>query len=133
MQATLRGLGLVATVAGASGVLRGPAEVRGATAISAPVDSEYRFYAAWYAVFGVLLGRAAREPEGEALLVRAAAAGLLAAAAGRVVSIRKLGSPNRSQQALLALEVAIPTVLVPWHAAVVRAHDRAAAGSGSCR
>jgi hypothetical protein len=120
LKAALRGLGAVATVAGASGVLRGSGEVHGAGRVSAPVDSEYRFYAAWYAVFGVLLGRAARAPEQETTIVRAAGIGLLSAAAGRLISIRKLGPPNNGQKLLLALEVVIPAVIVPWQTRVAR-------------
>jgi hypothetical protein len=120
LQATLATIGAVATAAGVSGVVRGPAEVAGGGAVSAPVDSEYRFYAAWYPVFGVLLLRCARAPEREAVIVRAVAAGFLTAAAGRVLSIRRLGRPNRFQQVLLAIELAIPPVIVPWQAAVAR-------------
>lgn len=120
LQAALRGLGAVATIAGANGVLRGAGEVHGAGSVSAPVDSEYRFYAAWYAVFGVLLGRAARAAETETTIVRAAGLGLLTAAGGRLLSIRKLGPPSNGQKVLLALEVVIPAVIVPWQARIAR-------------
>jgi hypothetical protein len=116
LQATLAAIGAVATVAGTSGVVRGSAEIIGGGPVSARVDNEYRFYAAWYPVFGVLLLRAARQPEREALIVRAAATGFLIAAGGRVLSIRKLGQPNSLQKVLMALEFAIPAVIIPWQA-----------------
>ena len=121
LHATLATLGTVATAAGLSGVLRGASEVTGAGPVSAPVDSEYRFYAAWYPVFGILLLRAARAPEDEARIVHAAAAGLITAAGGRLLSWRTLGQPNRLQQVLLGLEILIPAVIVPWQHRVARA------------
>lgn len=80
----------------------------------ANVDSEYRFHAARYPISGVLLVRAAG--------VRAFSAGLLLAASGRTLSVRKLGPPNALQRVLMALEFAIPAVIVPWQAAVAREH-----------
>jgi hypothetical protein len=120
LQATLAVIGGVATLAGANGVLRGAAEVFGGGPVSARVDSEYRFYASWYPVFGVLLLRAARQPENERLIVRAGAAGFLLAAGGRLLSIRKLGPPNALQKTLLGLEVVLPVVIVPWQERVSR-------------
>ena len=118
LQTVLTAIGVVATVAGASGVLRGSAEVKGGGPVSAPVDSEYRFYAAWYPVLGVLLLRAARRPETETAIVRACAAGFFLAACGRVLSIRSLGAPNSVQKFLLGAELVIPAVVVPWQSAV---------------
>lgn len=121
LQVVLASIGAVATVAGGSGVLRGAAEVKGGGPVSAPVDSEYRFYAAWYPVLGVLLLRAARRPEAETTIVRACAAGFFLAACGRVLSIRKLGPPNSVQKLLLGAEFVIPAVVVPWQAALATA------------
>jgi hypothetical protein len=101
-------------------VLRGAAEVTGGGPVSARVDSEYRFYAAWYPVMGVLLLRAARAPEREAVVVRAVGAGFFTAACGRVLSLRSLGPPNTLQKVLMAVEFAIPVVIVPWQAQVAR-------------
>ena len=127
LRVALAAMGGVATVAGASGVLRGTAEVLDGGPVSANVDSEYRFYAAWYHVVGLLLFRAARRPEAESTVVRAAAGGLFVAACGRVVSIGRLGRPHRFQLVLLGLEFAIPAVLLPWHWSVV-ARSRQAQG-----
>ncbi len=118
LQIVLAAIGSVAALAGASGVLRGPAEVAGGGPVSANVDSEYRFYASWYAVFGVLLLGAARRPETGTMVVRACGAGFLASACGRVLSIRSLGPPNKLQKVLMALEFVIPVVVVPWHSAL---------------
>ena len=118
LQVALTTIGVVATVAGGSGVVRGAAEVKGGGPVSAPVDSEYRFYAAWYPVLGVLLLRASRRPEVETTIVRACAAGFFLAACGRVLSIRSLGAPNSVQKFLLGVEFVIPAVVIPWQAAI---------------
>ena len=120
LQMTLATIGGVATLAGANGVLRGAAEVIGGGPVSARVDSEYRFYASWYPVFGVLLLRAARQPEEERVVVRAGAAGFLLSACGRLLSIRRLGQPNALQKVLLGLELLIPAVILPWQERVSR-------------
>lgn len=127
LQLTLRALGTVAVAAGTRGVVRGASEVPNPGAVSANVDSEYRFYAAWYPVFGVLLLRAARAPEREAVLIRACGAGSLLAATGRLLSVREHGTPHPSQRLLLGLELLIPAVIVPWQARVAgAARDRRA-------
>ena len=125
LRVALGTMGGVATVMGASGVLRGAAEVIDGGPVSANVDSEYRFYAAWYHVIGLLLLRAARRPEEESTVVRATAGGLLVAAGARVLSIRRLGRPHRFQLVLMGLEFAIPAVLLPWHSSVVARSRRA--------
>lgn len=121
LQLMLGTLGAVALVAGTRGVLRGAAEVPKGGDVAANVDSEYRFYAAWYPVFGFLLLRAARAPEEQVVLVRACGGGLLLAGTARVMSLRARGAPHPSQQVLMALEFAIPAVLLPWHEKVRRA------------
>ena len=123
-QVALGALGGVAAAMGARGVLRGAAEVPGGGPVSASVDSEYRFYAAWYHVIGLLLFRAARDPEAGSPVVRATAGGLLVAACARVLSLRRHGRPHPSQVVLMALEFAIPAVLLPWHASVVARSGR---------
>lgn len=120
LQLMLGTLGAVALVAGTRGVLRGAAEVPKGGDVAANIDSEYRFYASWYPVFGLLLLRAARAPERESVIVRACAGGFLLAATARVMSLRALGAPHPSQQVLLGLEFIVPAALLPWHEKVRR-------------
>ena len=108
-------LGSVATVAGARGVLVGAAENPGPTDVAANVDSEYRFYAAWYHVIGLFLLREARSPTIDRSAVQLCAGGFGVAATGRLLSMRKLGRPHPSQLALLVVEVLIALGLPPWH------------------
>jgi peptidoglycan/LPS O-acetylase OafA/YrhL len=98
-------MGAVAVAAGASGLARGAAEVFGSRDASTNVDSEYRFYAAWYLVAGVLaLTRPPEDRRGQA----AFAAGFGTAALGRILSIRSRGWPHPFQRFLLAVEVVLP-------------------------
>ena len=124
LQLALTTMGVVAITAGTRGVLQGAAEVPRSGDTSANVDSEYRFYASWYPIFGVLLLHAARAPERESVIVRACAAGSLLAATARVLSLRALGPPHASQRILMGVEFAIPAVLLPWHARVKAAERR---------
>jgi hypothetical protein len=67
---------------------------------------------------GALLLEAARRPEHETRMVRAAAGGFLLAASGRAISTRTAGPPHPVQRALMAIEFALAAVLVPWQARV---------------
>lgn len=109
-------IGGIATLAGARGVVVGAAEAPGHAAVSANVDSEYRFYAAWYLVFGLTLLRAARRGSFDRARAQECAIGFGVAAAGRLLSARRLGPPSRGQQVLLAIEV----VIVMWLGAALR-------------
>jgi uncharacterized protein DUF4345 len=91
--------------------------------MSANVDSEYRFYASWYHVMGLLVLRAARRPESETTIVRACAAGFFIAACGRLLSVRAVGQPHAFQKVLTGIELAIPAIVLPWQAKVARARQ----------
>jgi hypothetical protein len=120
LQAMLATIGTVATVAGTSAVVQGTSNVLHGGEASANVDSEFRFYASWYAVFGALLLRAARHPETETAVVRAAGAGFFVAGLGRVLSWRARGRPHVLFRALTAAELAIPVLIIPWQRRVAR-------------
>jgi len=120
LQALITGIGSLATVAGALGVARGGASVLQGGDVSANVDSEFRFHATWYAVLGVLMLRAARHPEQETAVVRAAGVGFLVAACGRVLSWRSVGKPHWFFRFLMALEFAAPAVIIPWQQRIAR-------------
>ena len=118
----LGAIGCVATGAGLFSVVRGtagvPAGVPAANDVPANVDSEFRFYASWYTVLGILVLRASRRPEAETVAVRACAGGFLLAAVSRLLSWRAVGRPSPFFRALAAVEFAIPAVLVPWQRSV---------------
>jgi hypothetical protein len=120
LQAVITGIGSVATVAGVLGVVGGGATVLEGGRVSANVDSEFRFHATWYAVLGVLMLRAARRPEHETVVIRAAGAGFLVAACSRVVSWAWVGKPHWWFRLLMALEFVMPAVIIPWQHRLAR-------------
>jgi hypothetical protein len=125
LQTVLTAIGTVATVAGTDGLVRGGASILGGGEVSANVDSELRFHATWYAVLGLLLLRAARRPEADTAVIRACGAGFFVAACSRVLSWASVGKPHPWFRILMALEFAIPVVIIPWQGAV-----RQASGAG---
>lgn len=112
----LAAIGVVATAAGVRDAVGGSGGVVGAGGQAAPadVDSEFRFYAVWYAVLGVLVLRAARRPESEGVVVQACGAGFLAAACTRLLSWQATGRPHGFLRFLTVVEFVIPAVIVPW-------------------
>lgn len=120
LQLLLGATGAVATAAGAHGVVRGVRGVVGAsaTAEDANVDSELRFFAAWYTAAGFVMLRAANAPERHAWLVRVVSAGWATAAAGRALSIRAMGPPHPVHTGLTVAELTIPVLLLRWLRAV---------------
>lgn len=120
LQTCVAALGVVAVVFGLVGVFTGPSLIRDAGTVSPSVDSELRFYAAWYVGAGALLLWTVPRIEIEGRLIRGVCAVLVLAAAGRVVSLVVAGKPHALYLVLMAIEFAIPIVVVPWQAAVAR-------------
>ncbi|MEY2467368.1 MAG: hypothetical protein QOF21_66 [Actinomycetota bacterium] len=112
-------MGVIATAAGADGVLRGAGAVRRGGPLSADVDSEFRFFAAWYAAAGLSLLDAARAPEEAARAVRMSCGGLLFGALGRALSIKRFGRPSPLYRILMGIEIALPMLLIVWHRGAV--------------
>jgi hypothetical protein len=118
LQIVLTILGLIALVFGVVGVITGGAGVLDGGHVSANVDSELRFFAAWYAGAGVLLLWVRRRVETETTVIRGVCAVLLLAAVGRVVSIIAVGTPHLAFLFLMAVEFAVPVIVIPWQAAI---------------
>jgi Domain of unknown function (DUF4345) len=118
-------LGVVAVVFGTVTVLTGGGLVPGVVDLPASVDSELRFYGAWYVGAGVVVLRSVRRIESEGRVVRAVCAILLLAALGRALSMIFVGRPHALYVVLLIIEVAIPVVVLPWQAVAARRAIRA--------
>lgn len=121
LQIALTAVGGIAVIFGAQTVLTGGALIPGGAHLSPSVDSELRFYAAWYVAAGLLLLRAVPQLEREGTVIRLVAGFFFVAAAGRLLSILIVGPPRGVFIALMVIEFALPAVLVPWHALVARA------------
>jgi hypothetical protein len=120
LQVFLTLLGAIALGFGALAVVTGTALIPDGGAAPASVDSELRFYAAWYAAAGVLLLRSARRIESHGATVRAICAVFFLGGCARVLSLIALGMPDPLFVVLMAIELVIPAAIIPWHSAVVR-------------
>ncbi len=82
------------------------------------VESELRFYSAFYVAYGLTLLRTAGRAERDPATVRALAGALFLAGAGRASAWVTVGRPHPLQQALLAIELAAPAFLVAEQAGI---------------
>ncbi len=114
-------LGSVAIIAALATVVLGVTSIAGAEAVSGTVDSEMRFYAVWYAGAGLLLLRCVPRLETETTIIRGIAVLLFIAGCSRALSWAVVGEPHPVAQVLMVIELVLPFVIVPWHAAIVRA------------
>jgi hypothetical protein len=120
LQTLLTAFGVVAVTFGALSVLMGGAFVLNVDSVPPSLDSEHRFFAAWYVVAGALVLRSVRRVESETTIVRAVCAGLFLGGCGRILSLITVGAPHLNYVVLMVLELVLPVVIVPWQAAVAR-------------
>ncbi|HYI46697.1 MAG TPA: DUF4345 domain-containing protein [Actinomycetota bacterium] len=120
LQTLLITLGCVALVFGALGMVMGAGFVPGPGGFSPNIDSEFRFFATWYAIVGFLILRAVPNLESQASVIRALSVGAFLAGCTRAVSWVVVGTPDQTFVVLMAIELAIPFVVLPWLAAVIR-------------
>ena len=116
--------GVVAVVFGSLSVVFGSAVQPEAGTVSPSVESELRFYAAWYVVAGVLALRTVPRIASEGTTIRVLCAGLFLGGAARLVAALRVGWPPAFLVVLMVLEFVIPAVVVPWQAAVARGKTR---------
>jgi hypothetical protein len=114
VRALLLVLGLVALVFGLIGVLFGTAGVSGPDEASVNVDSEFRYFAAWYAGAGGLLLWQSRQPRPSRQLIAVLDGALLLGVLGRVISRIDVGTPDGWVTALTVVELVLAVVVVPW-------------------
>ena len=120
-QATLRAAGTVVLAASGHQLITGRAGVLGASAIARTprgaavgdrnLDSELRFYAAWYTVGGLLMHKAANDSTFDRQVSAHISAGWGLAAASRLLSLRAVGRPAPLFMVLAAAELALACVL----------------------
>lgn len=116
---TVLGAGIV--VIGLDAVVRGADAIPGTDSAVARIDSEVRFFAAWYIVAGALLFLSAvRMERMRTAVVVAVGAGFFLAACGRALSWATVGEPEPAQVFLMIVEFVIPAVIVPWQLGVER-------------
>ena len=113
-------LALVAVVAGAQTVLLGSAVIPDGGAPSASVESELRFYGAWWLGAGLFLAWIARDLERRGGELRAVSAVLFLAGLARLLAWADAGRPHTVFLVLLAFELLLPPLFVVWHARASR-------------
>jgi hypothetical protein len=112
--------GVVATAAGLYTVIAGARSLPGRKPASPVVESELRFYAAFYVAYGLAVLRVAPRADSDAAAVRALAGALFLAGLARAGGWRAAGRPHLLQRALLAVELVGPPAIVTWQARLAR-------------
>lgn len=110
--------GLVATTAGLHTVIAGAKSLPGQGKANPGVESELRFYAAFYVAYGVAALRVAPRADRDTPAVRALAGALLLAGLARALGWLAVGRPHRVQRGLLVIELAAPPLITAWQARV---------------
>ena len=106
----------MATAAGMDTVVRGARSIAGRQRVNAAVESELRFYAAYYVAYGIAVLRVAPRADRDTAAVRAAAGALFLAGAARTGAWLASGRPEPLQRALLAVELAAPPLVTALEA-----------------
>jgi hypothetical protein len=114
LRAVFRLGGAVATVAGLHSVAAGARSIAGQNMANASVESELRFYAAFYVAYGVAALRVAPRADRDGPAVRALAGALFLAGLARGSGWLAAGKPHPLQRGLLVIELAAPSAIVAW-------------------
>ncbi|OAT68055.1 hypothetical protein AWB85_09355 [Mycobacteroides immunogenum] len=102
--------GVTCVAIGLYHVVGGPETVFGGGEVNASTDSQERFFAGLFAVYGVAWIWVARLSPIPGIAIRLLAAGLLAGGLGRVVSLIDRGQPHPFWIAMLVVEIAVPAL-----------------------
>lgn len=112
IRALLVAVGAVAAGTGTAVALRGPAAIPGGAPTVASNDSVLRFYAVWWAAQGPAALSLARHPGLDERRIRALCATTFLGGLARGAAMRASGRPHPLFQALTAVELLLPPVLV---------------------
>lgn len=112
MRIALRALALIPMAAGAATVVLGSAIITGAGAPGPSVESELRFYGAWWVGAGLFLWWLAPEVARRRREVRVFAGLLALGATGRLIGLLVDGEPHWQFAALMVIEYAIAAALL---------------------
>jgi hypothetical protein len=110
----LAALGLVPIATGLYGVVTGAGGLTGESDAAVNVDSELRFLYAFWIAYGAAIVYVGLRAADSRFAVTAIAAILFCAGVARGISWIVEGRPDALYLVLLALELAIPPVLVAW-------------------
>jgi hypothetical protein len=120
LQRAIVAFAVVAVVTGTLTVFFGSAIIPDGGSTTASVESELRFYAAWYLGAGLFLASLVPRIERRRLELRVVCLLFVLGGVGRIVGIADAGWPHPIFIGLLALELLLPPVLVVWQSRVSR-------------
>lgn len=104
--------GVVATTAGLHTVITGGKSLPDEGLANPSVESELRFYAAFYVGYGLALLRVAPRADREPAAVRSLGGVLFLAGLARLGAWLAVGTPHRAQIALLSVELGAPPMII---------------------
>jgi uncharacterized protein DUF4345 len=116
LQTVLGGLAAVAVGTGVTVIAAGPTAIPGGESVNPTVDSELRFFAAFWIAYGLLICWVLPRVERETAIVRAIAGVLFLGGIARATSLASTGSPNALFLGTLVLELAGPPLVIAWQA-----------------
>jgi hypothetical protein len=108
--------GTVATGAGLHTVIAGARSLPRQRRANPTLESELRYYAAFYVAYGLALLRVAPRADRDAPAVRALAGALFLAGLARAGGWRAAGPPHPLQRVLLLAELGLPPAVLAWQA-----------------
>jgi hypothetical protein len=96
-------------------MLSGARAIPGVGVAADPVlESELRFFSAFYAAYGLLMLSAASRADRDATAVNGLAGALFLAGTARLTGWASVGRPNPAQLGLLAIELGAPPTVCLW-------------------
>lgn len=120
LRAVFRIAGVIAAAAGLHTVIVGARSIAGQRTANPSVESELRFYAAFYVAYGVVALHVAPRADRDTAAVRALAGALFMAGLARAGGWLAVGRPHGLQRGLLVVELAAPPLVVAWQGRVSR-------------
>ncbi len=112
IRTVLVAMGAVATGTGAMVALRGTTAIPGGAPTAPSNDSILRFYAVWWAAQGPAAWAVARDPDLDERRLRSLCATMMLGGLARLAAARESGRPHPLFQALTAMELLVPPVLL---------------------
>lgn len=121
LQALLTTIGLVAMATGAFALVTGTSGMPGEIEANATVESELRYFAAFWIAYGAVAFRTAPRVATATTAVRALALAMFIGGVGRALAWIDVGRPHAVFVALMVIELVLPALLVIWQQRVARA------------
>ena len=120
LQALVALFGLVAVGTAVAEIAVGAALVSQGAAVPADVDSNYRFFAAFWLGAGLVLLWIVPRVESATAPLRAVTGLVFLGGLARLISIAAVGAPSAMFLGLLVLELVLPPIMISWQSRLAR-------------